>query len=189
MFRGTNYIGGNKEMKRLNIGSGTDYREGWDNIDYNKEYHPEIIWDLTKMPWPIEDSTYDEIAMIHVLEHFHDPILIVNEIYRISKNGAKVLIKVPHHSSHFSKGDLTHHHQFSTREFTHFQYDEIYYNSSTRFKVKTSLNCVNAKNRLPAKIFNYIFNPIVNFNFSLTENLLCKFIPIYEVIFELEVIK
>jgi len=176
-------------MKRLNVGSGTDYREGWINLDYNSEYHPEVVWDLTNLPLPFPDNEFDEIEMIHVLEHFHDPLNIVNELWRISKPGAKITIKVPHHSCHFSKGDLTHHHQFSTREFTHFEFDPIYYNTKTRFKVKTSVRCLNDRGRFIPKIINAVMNPILNFNFSILENFLCRVFPVYENIYELIVIK
>ena len=39
-------------MKRLNVGSGTDRRKNWVNLDYNSEYHPDVIWDLTQLPLP-----------------------------------------------------------------------------------------------------------------------------------------
>jgi len=178
-----------EKVKKLNLCSGLDYKEGWINLDFNPDYKHEVLWDLTKLPIPFPDNEFDEIIAIHCIEHFHDPLNIVNELWRIGKPGCKITIKVPHFSSPFSKGDLTHHHQFSTRDFSHFELDPVYYNSKTRFKVKTSLNCVNARGRLWAKIYNFIFNPIVNFNFSLTENVLCKFIAIYENIYELTVIK
>ena len=176
-------------MKKLNIGSGTDYREGWINLDYNSKYNPEVVWDLNKLPLPFGDNTFDEIIMIHVLEHFHDPLLIVNELWRIGKPAAKITIKVPHWSCHFSSGDLTHHHRFSSREFSHFEYDPIYYNTQTRFKVNTRLRCLNDRGRLPARLINFVFTPLLNLSFSLTENFLCKILPVYENIYELEVLK
>jgi len=176
-------------MQRLNIGSGTDYREGWINLDYNPKYKPEVVWDLTKLPLPFEDSTFDEIIMIHVLEHFHDPLLLVNEMWRIGKAGCKITIKVPHWSCHFSAGDLTHHHRFSSREFSHFNLDKVYYNKEIDFKVTARLNCINARGRLFARMINAVMNPLLNWNFSITENFLCKVFPIYENIYKLEVVK
>ena len=176
-------------MKRLNVGSGTDRRKNWVNLDYNSEYHPDVIWDLTQLPLPFKDNEFDEVIMIHVLEHFHDPLLIVNELWRIGKPGCKITIKIPHWSCHFSKGDLTHHHQFSSRDFSHYNLDPIYYNKSARFKVTTRLNCINARGRWWARCINAIMNPILNASFSLTENVLCRIFPIYEIINELEVVK
>jgi len=142
---------------------------------------------MTKLPTPFPDNEFDEIIAIHCIEHFHDPLLIVNELWRIGKPGCKITIKVPHWSCHFSKGDLTHHHQFSSREFSHFELDPVYYNTKTRFKVHTRLRCLNDRGRFIPKLINFIFTPILNINFSLTENILCRFLPVYENIYELTV--
>jgi SAM-dependent methyltransferase len=176
-------------VKRLNVGSGTDYRKDWTNMDYNNLYNPEVVHNMESIPWPFQESTFDEILIQHVLEHSHNPLLLVNEMFRISKPGAIITIKVPHWSTHWAFGDLTHFSHFSSRCFSHFNDDKIYYNKEARFKTSVRLNCINAKGRLPARIINWFVNPLINWNLSLTENFLCKFIPIYENVFTLEVIK
>ena len=174
---------------KLNLGSGTDYRKGWVNLDYSERCKPDILWDLTILPLPFEDNTFNEIEMIHVLEHFYNPLDIINELWRIAKPNAKITIKLPHWSCHFAYGDLTHKSYYSSRSFLHYNDDHEYYNSISRFNVKTRLNSVNARGRIFPKIWNFVFNPIINMSFSLTENFLCKLLPIYENIYILEVLK
>ena len=174
---------------KLNLGSGNDYKKGWVNLDYNKLCNPDIVWDITKLPLPFKDNEFDEIIMIHVLEHFYNPIDIINELWRISKPNAKITIKVLHWSCHFAYGDLTHKSYYSSRSFMHFNDSKDYYNSNTRFEITRKLNGVNIRNRIGAKIWNLIFNPILNFSYSLTENFFCKILPIYENIYKLKVIK
>ena len=114
---------------KLNLGSGNDYREGWVNLDYNELCNPDVCWDLTKLPLPFKDNTFDEIIMMHVLEHFYNPLDIVNELWRIAKPNSKITIKVPHWSCHFAYGDLTHKSYYSSRSFQHFNDEPDYYNS------------------------------------------------------------
>ena len=174
---------------KLNLGSGNEKKEGWVNLDYNELCYPDVLWDINKLPLPFEDNTFDEIIVIHVLEHFYNPLDIVNELWRIAKPNSKITIKVPHWSCHFAYGDLTHKSYYSSRSFMHFNDEPDYYNSNVRFNVKRRLNGINPKERIGAKIWNFIFNPLLNFNYSLTENFFCKILPIYENIFELKVIK
>jgi SAM-dependent methyltransferase len=48
-----------------------------------------------------------------MLEHLERPDNLVEEIYRISKDGARLIIEVPHFSSHIAYSDLTHKRYFS----------------------------------------------------------------------------
>ena len=43
--------------KKLNFGSGEDYREGYVNIDWNPLAEPDIQHDLNKYPYPFENNT------------------------------------------------------------------------------------------------------------------------------------
>lgn len=87
---------------RLNLGCGTDIREGYVNIDFRKT-HPSVMeMDLSKFPWDIADNTVDEILMLDFLEHFpyRDTKKILLECYRIMRDwkenpNAELVIQVP----------------------------------------------------------------------------------------------
>lgn len=95
---------------KLNLGCGARLLPDYINVD--KYGQPDVQFDLETFPWPWADNSVIEIQLIHVLEHLgHYPptyLQIMQEIYRICQNGAKIYIKVPHfrHDSFYS--DPTH---------------------------------------------------------------------------------
>jgi len=80
----------------LDIGCGKNKVPGAEGLDLVKLDTVDIVHDLNKFPYPIEDSTYDEIYCNHVLEHVNDLVAVMKEIYRIGKNHATVYIRGPH---------------------------------------------------------------------------------------------
>ena len=44
---------------------------------------------------PFEDSTFNNIVLDNVLEHIHDPTILLNEIKRVLKPGGRVIVGVP----------------------------------------------------------------------------------------------
>lgn len=97
---------------KYNLGCGNDYKYGWVNVDKYADARPDYVMDLEVFPWSIEDDTADEVLLSHVLEHLggHSDVFlnVMKEIYRISKAGAKINIRVPdpRHDDYFS--DPTH---------------------------------------------------------------------------------
>ena len=83
---------------KLNLGCGSDFRDGYLNVD--KFGEPELQVDLETFPWPWEDNSVSEIVMQHVLEHLgrdtETYLNIITEMYRVCENSAKILIEVPH---------------------------------------------------------------------------------------------
>jgi SAM-dependent methyltransferase len=100
-------------MKKLNIGSGEFLKEGYVNVDYYSVSTPDVKHDLSKFPYPFSDNEFDLVESDHCLEHLPDPFAVMREIHRISRNGAKVIIRVPHfsrgftHAEHKSGFDVT----------------------------------------------------------------------------------
>jgi len=85
---------------KLNLGCGHNKRQGWVNVDYSDICDPDIVVDLEQVPWPWPDDSVDEVLMSHVLEHLGGEtrtyLNIWRELYRVCKNGARILIFVPH---------------------------------------------------------------------------------------------
>jgi len=92
-------------MKKLNFGCGQFRKEGYINIDFNPATEPDILHDLEKFPYPFEDESIDLVEADHVLEHFHNPLWAMKEVWRILKPGGRIIIKVPHFSRGFSHAD------------------------------------------------------------------------------------
>jgi len=68
----------------------------------------DVVHDLDVVPYPFKSNSVDEIHFYHVLEHLHDPIKKLEEIYRILKPGGVLYMRVPHFSSMGAFTDITH---------------------------------------------------------------------------------
>jgi len=83
---------------KLNLGCGHERLDGYLNVD--RVGAPPFTWDLETFPWPWPDSSADEVRLHHVLEHLGATtatyLRIIQELYRVSRDGARVLITVPH---------------------------------------------------------------------------------------------
>jgi len=96
---------------KLNLGCGYNKVPGYINVDNNPLCEPDLIIDLeSTLPW--EDNSVDEIILNHVLEHLGQNTKIYfkiwQEFYRILKDGAKIMIAVPHHRHDNFFHDPTH---------------------------------------------------------------------------------
>jgi len=117
------------EIKKLNLGSGIDYREGWINLDlgnkniYGKKIKVDVIHDLNKFPYPFSDNYFEEIWMDQVLEHLEEPLKVMKELIRISKDNAIITVRVPHFSHFKAFYDPTHKHFFSLDSINLMNYD------------------------------------------------------------------
>lgn len=95
--------------KTLYLGAGKEEREaGAVTIDIRDAVQPDIVHDLNKFPWPLEDGIFNEIICHDVLEHLDDLVKVMEEIHRVSLPGAVIRIQMPHYSSHNSFTDPTH---------------------------------------------------------------------------------
>ena len=101
-----------KEVKRLNMGSGLKKVDGFNNVDKSPLVNPDEVVDLEVVPWPWKDSEYMHIVAQDCLEHLGDTgkdfINIIKEMYRVSENGAIWEIQVPHWRCDIALDDPTH---------------------------------------------------------------------------------
>jgi len=73
---------------KLNLGCGSDYREGYVNVDHPRSVpKKDVAHNLEVLPWPFADGSADEILMNGALEHLTFPDDKINEVHRILKVG------------------------------------------------------------------------------------------------------
>lgn len=84
--------------KRLNLGCGQFKKAGYLNVDWDPRAEPDLLWDLSKIPYPFEDNSFERIEMDHVLEHLSSPFDVMREIHRILAPSGECIIRVPHFS-------------------------------------------------------------------------------------------
>lgn len=96
---------------KINLGSGYKQFIGYTNIDSDINCNPDILLNLDdkNLIIPLENDSVDKIIAHHILEHIGDGIFkLLQEIYRISKHGTLIDIRVPHHLHETQFSDFTH---------------------------------------------------------------------------------
>jgi len=172
-------------MKKLNVGCGKDIKKGFVNLDSVKLPGVDKVHNLEKYPWPFKDSEFDEVYCDNVLEHLSSIIRPMEEIWRISKKRAKIVIKVPIYPSIWAFTDPTHKSVFTYITFNYFRpNDGLNYYSKARFNI--------IKRKIVFSPYLRFMNPIVNLN-EKTQKIYYFFfsflMPANSLYFELETIK
>jgi SAM-dependent methyltransferase len=176
-------------VKILDVGGGFYRYPGSVIIDGNKDAKPEFLHNLNDFPWPIKDSEFDMVYSSHCIEHLSDPKKAVEEIWRVAKPGALVVIKIPHFSSRVAWTDIEHTRAFSTNMLRKYTQEFSKFNSTqVRFEIKKirlqwqqriDRELIPAKIRLfiPAiNILNTVITGLANFNTDFCERIWCYYV-------------
>jgi predicted SAM-dependent methyltransferase len=83
-------------MRYLNVGCGTNIKEGFLNLDYNWRPGIDICWDIRKK-LPLPDNFLQGIFAEHCLEHitYFECVAFLKEAYRTLLPGGTIRIVVP----------------------------------------------------------------------------------------------
>jgi len=106
---------------KLNLGCGNDYRQGWVNVDVGN-CRKDLHHDLEQLPLPFADNTFNEILMMHVLEHVDRTNFpaFMRELHRVCQPNARIHIEVPYYNSKNAWTDFTHKNFFTEESFGYF---------------------------------------------------------------------
>ena len=91
----------------IDLGCGTRKPDGYMGLDLYESPHVDIIADLNKR-FPFADNTVDKVRAYDAIEHIHDKLHTMNEIWRVCKPGAEVDIQVPSTDGRGAFQDPTH---------------------------------------------------------------------------------
>ncbi|MBV8269767.1 MAG: methyltransferase domain-containing protein [Planctomycetaceae bacterium] len=127
------------ECRILHLGAGRKYRPDAVNVDVVSATGPDLLYDLDVRPWPLPDGHFREVLAYDVIEHLDDVVRTMEEIHRVSEDGAVVKITVPHFSCANAFTDITHRHYFSAASFNYFTGDnEFDFYTDRRFQKRTA---------------------------------------------------
>jgi predicted SAM-dependent methyltransferase len=82
-------------MLRLNLGASDRHFDGYLSVDLVPP--ADVVVDLAET-WPWDDSSVDGVCAHDVIEHIADRIHFMNELHRVMKPGAEVVIETPNAS-------------------------------------------------------------------------------------------
>ena len=108
------------QLTRLNLGCNTDVRAGWLNVDI-ADYGGNEIIDLNSYPWPFDENQFDEIFASHVMEHLGNFNSVVNEMWRVCRDGALIEVRVPFFLSTKYYSEPDHRIPFGIRSFDNYE--------------------------------------------------------------------
>jgi hypothetical protein len=89
-----------RELKKLNLGSGFKKIKGYLNVDKSEFVKPDEVVNLEQTPWPWKDNEFSHIVAKDILEHLgnneREFLDVIKEMYRVSDNQAIWEVQVPH---------------------------------------------------------------------------------------------
>lgn len=183
------------DHKKLNLGCGKAKKKGFVNVDLSLNCNPDVVHDLNIFPYPFSDNEFEVIYLDHVIEHLENPLAVLEEIFRISKNNCLVTVKCPHFSCNWLHPG--HKSAISTYLFDFFDKNHEERYGKAEFEVK-KIMLYWIRNREDAlegrnffvRIINSAINFFANLNIHVAERVWCYWVGGFEEIhFEAKVKK
>lgn len=174
----------------LELGCGFSKTKGAFGVDIIEGSAADLIHDLDVFPYPLADSAWDRIICRDVLEHVSDFVRTMEEIWRVGSPAAVVEIVGPFMSSVNYYSDPTHRRAFTSRSFDYFIQGTPAFRlgySKARFEM---IRCeYDAEERPIRRGFHRWILDWANRNKAEYENRYAFLYPLYNIFFELRVVK
>ena len=176
---------------KIDIGCGNSKKEGFVGVDILKLSGVDVVHNLDQFPYPFDDNTVEEIWMDQVLEHLKDPMLVLEELYRICKDGAKIHIGVPYFRSFYAVIDPTHRNFFGVYWFNYFDPTHVFQQKYQYSQAKFKLEKLEFDREFKGKM-NFLHKALVRFAEKkpyIYEAKISHLLPLNSLTFYLKVIK
>ena len=110
-------VEGRRPLRVLDVGCGAT-KQVADAIGLDREPYPgvDVVADLER-PLPLADGAVDHVFAIHLLEHVHNLLPLLNELHRVLRPDGVLHVIVPHHGFVNAWADPTHVRYFHPQTF------------------------------------------------------------------------
>jgi len=105
--------------RKVELGCGIKKPEGFLGVDARETEKVDLVQDLDDPAWSLPSNHFSVIRAIDLFEHLENPVVFMEEIYRIARSDATIIIRCPHISSD-NWHDPTHRRLAGSRTFEHF---------------------------------------------------------------------
>lgn len=109
----------------VNLGAGTDIRDGWVNLDLEDGPGIDVVADL-EQPLPFADDSVEHYLAIDVVEHIRDVYGFFSELWRCAAPDCIIEAALPYGSSDDAWTDPTHQRPFFLDSWTYFAQPHYY---------------------------------------------------------------
>lgn len=173
----------------LDLGCGGSPRDGAIGVDVDPAFGSDVVHDLNTFPYPFETGSAEGVYLDNVLEHLDDVIAVMEEIHRLSADGALVTVIVPYFRSRWSAIDPTHQHQFTVDSFAYFDHGDELWRRYRYTDVEFEVESVRFNVGWPISGLRGSLVKWANRNPQRYESRVSTFLPLDELTFELRVRK
>jgi SAM-dependent methyltransferase len=181
---------GTQVPRILELGCGFSKAPGAFGVDIIANSAADLLHDLDVFPYPFADNSWDRILCRDVLEHVADFVQTMEEIWRVAAPGAVVVASGPFMSSVNFYSDPTHRRAFTSRSFDYFIQGTSAFRlgySKARFEM---IHCeYDVEERPIRRGFHRWALDWANRNKAQYENRYAFLYPLYNIFFELRVVK
>lgn len=173
--------------RKLVLGCGNKKPEGWLGVDINNTEEVDVIQDLDESDWKLLDNHFEEVIAENLFEHLSNPVVFMEELSRICKDGAEIEIKGPHLSSN-NWHDPTHKRLLGRKTFENFTVSGEYsFYSNSTFEILEKEILFAPFRKQPHKHIGYL---LANNIPELFENtVLSRLLPARDIRFRIKVVK
>jgi predicted SAM-dependent methyltransferase len=122
----------------IDLGCGRSKGRGYIGLDITPFKGVDVVCDLER-GIPLRSNVASAVRGSHVLEHIRNSVLIMQEIYRICRPGARVNLRLPYYTSIGAFKDPTHRSFFTEETFEYFsshQWSGFHYGFDVNFVVE-----------------------------------------------------
>ncbi len=172
----------------LDVGCGRNKYPGSIGIDVNPDTAADVLGDLDRPPYPFRDNSFDEVRVVHVIEHVSDILKTMKELHRITRPGGTIVVVTPHYTDFSSFCDPTHRWHLNSFSFRHFGEDNAGFGYYTRQKLREKRVHVRLLSLWRFLGFEFLVNHLARFR-RFWEHYLCFVVRGKVITFEFEVLK
>jgi len=122
---------------KLNLGGALNPEDGYVNVDIVDGVGVDVVWDLTRHPWPWDDGAINEIRAFELVEHLPALVPFLDECWRVLQPGGRLIVRTANPLTENAWRDPTHVRPYTRESFYYFDPDSTWHKWGKLYTGKT----------------------------------------------------